>query len=296
MDILPQLLVNALIAGSIYAVASAGLSLGYGLLRILNFAHGHLMMVGVYFFYFVSVQLQLSILASGIATLVFSILFAAVVLEIFILPFSRFSFLLAFVSTIALGNILEALVSMSFGVNVKSLSSGKFAESLQLGSIYITPIQILIISSTVVIMIALAWLIHSTSLGRKFRALAELDHAAESVGISKKKVSYVIFIIGTAFSAYAGILVGYETNMQPTMGSIYTIKAFAAMVLGGLGNIWGTIAGSYLLALVENLSIGLDFGDWSIPAGYKDAFSFIIILLVLLFRPEGLFRKKQRQI
>ncbi|RIK99786.1 MAG: branched-chain amino acid ABC transporter permease, partial [Proteobacteria bacterium] len=92
------------------------------------------------------------------------------------------------------------------------------------------------------------------------------------------------------------VMVGYETNLQPTMGNAYTIKAFAAMILGGLGNIWGTIAGSYILGLVENLSIGLDFGGYSLPAGYKDAFAFVIILLVLLFKPEGIFRFGARKI
>lgn len=78
------------------------------------------------------------------------------------------------------------------------------------------------------------------------------------------------------------------------MGNAYTIKAFAAMILGGLGNVWGTVAGSYILGLIENLSIGLDFGGYSIPAGYKDAFAFAIILLVLLFKPNGLFKKATR--
>lgn len=101
--------------------------------------------------------------------------------------------------------------------------------------------------------------------------------------------------MGTLIAAYAGILIGYEMNLQPTMGNAYTIKAFAAMILGGLGNIWGTIAGSYILGLVENLSIGLEFGGYSIPAGYKDAFAFAVILLVLLFKPLGLFNSEARR-
>ena len=83
--------------------------------------------------------------------------------------------------------------------------------------------------------------------------------------------------------------------MQPTMGNSYTIKAFAAMILGGLGNLWGTVIGAYILGLVENLSIGLEFGSFSIPAGYKDAFAFVIILLILIFKPEGLFSKRVRK-
>lgn len=294
MEILPQLLVNAIIAGSIYALASSGLSLTYGLLRILNFAHGHLMMVGVYFFYLLSVEYQWSLAASGLGTIVFSILLAAVTLRIFVLPFSKYSFILTLVTTLALSNILEALVSICFGVNVKSLSPGTAAKSIEIGSVYITPIQIIIIVSALTLLSATAFIIHQSSLGRKIRALSADAFAAQSVGIHESRVCFLVYTLAVIYAAFAGILVGYETNMQPTMGTTYTIKAFAAMVLGGLGNLWGTIIGSYILGLVENLSIGLDFGGYSIPAGYKDAFSFMIILLVLLFRPQGLFTKKKR--
>ncbi|MCB0324073.1 MAG: branched-chain amino acid ABC transporter permease [Bdellovibrionales bacterium] len=295
MDILPQLLVNALISGSIYALASSGLSLTYGLLRILNFAHGHLMMVGAYFFFLVSVQLGFGLVASGLLTALFAFVLAALTLRVFILPFSRLSFMLTLVTTLALSNILEALVSMIFGVNVKSLSAGAAAQSIAIYDVYITPIQMLIIGSALVLLGGLAYLIHHTALGRRIRALSENPHAAESLGVSRSVMSYIVYAIGTLLAAYAGILVGYETNMQPTMGSAYTIKAFAAMILGGLGNIWGTIAGSFILGLVENLSIGLDFGGYSIPAGYKDAFAFVIILVVLLFRPQGLFTARRRE-
>jgi branched-chain amino acid transport system permease protein len=295
MEILPQLLINSLIAGSIYALASSGLSISYGLLRILNFAHGHLMMVGVYFFYFASVQMGWSLPVAALATVLFSIILAIFTLQVFILPFHKYSFILALVTTLALSTILESIISMIFGVNVKSLSTGSSISSIEIGSIYITPIQILIIVSALVLLSGIAFVIHSTPIGRKIRALSQDSHAAESLGISKKTVSTCVFIVAVFLASYAGILVGYETNMQPTMGTAYTIKAFAAMILGGLGNLWGTIVGSYILGLVENLSIGLDFGGYSIPAGYKDAFAFMIILLVLLIKPEGIFSKKRRR-
>lgn len=296
MDILPQLLVNALIAGSIYALASSGLSLSYGLLRILNFAHGHVMMVGVYFFYLMVAQWELGLVAGSLATLVFSIVLGLFSLGIFIQPFYRISFLLVLVSTMALSIMFESVVSMIFGVNVKSLSTGAAVQSLNFWGIYITPIQILIIVSSLLLLSILAFMVHSTSLGRLVRALKEDSYAAQSLGISQLRSNCLMFVIATLLAVYAGILVGYETNIQPTMGNIYTIKAFAAMVLGGLGNIWGTVAGAYLLGLVENLAIGLDFGPYSIPAGYKDAFSFMIILFVLLFKPEGLFSRARRKV
>ena len=141
----------------------------------------------------------------------------------------------------------------------------------------------------------MAFLIHSTGFGRTIRAVSEHPEAAEALGINGPRLTSIVFSAGVLLAAFAGVLVGFETNLQPTMGSSYTIKAFACMCLGGLGNLWGALAGSYLLGLIENLAIGIDFGPYSLPAGYKDAFAFAIILLVLLFRPQGLFSKATRR-
>lgn len=294
MDILPQLLVNSLISGSIYALAAAGLAIVYGIMGILNFAHGHLMMSGAYLFYLVHIQLGLSIPLASLFTAIGMIIVSALTMRIFITPFMSYSPFLAFVTTLALGTILESLVAIFFGVNVKSLSTNYYGNSIELFGAYITPIQITIIVSALILLGILAFVVHSTSIGRSLRGISEHTYAVQGLGVSDRKLSYIAFTIATLLTAYAGIMVGFETNIQPTMGSAYTIKVFAAMILGGLGNVWGTIAGSYILGTIENLAIGLDFGGFSLPAGYKDAFAFFIILVVLLFRPTGLFKKKSR--
>lgn len=296
MDILPQLIVNGLIAGSIYAIASSGLSLTYGLLRILNFAHGHFMMGGAYAFFMARVWWGCSIAVSGVIAATFMAALAFVSLLVFVRPFARLNPILPFVTTLALGSILEALVSIFFGVNVQSLSRGLEIRSVEVWGVFITPLQMIIIASALVVVGALAWVIHCTSCGRIVRALAENPSAAEALGRGYSATTLVAFTFGTLLAGYAGVLVGLETNIQPTMGSVYTVKAFAAMILGGLGNIWGTIVASYLLGLLENLSIGLDFGGYSLPAGYKDAFAFVLILGVLLLRPQGLFRRVGRRV
>jgi branched-chain amino acid transport system permease protein len=295
LEIIPQLSANALISGSIYALAAIGLSLTYGLLRVMNFAHGHFMMLGAYIYYMFSVQMQYGIFASAIFTAVVVSLLALIMLRVFITPFLTVSFVLTFVTTLCLSSILEAIVSMIFGVNVKSLSPGSAAESYEWYGVYITPMQLIIIASAIILLTVAAIIIHSSSYGRRVRALAEYPYAATAIGVSQKAVSRTVFVVGTLLAAYAGILVGYETNMQPTMGTSYTIKAFAAMILGGLGNVWGTVVGSYLLGFVENFSIGLEFGSYSLPAGYKDAFAFMIILFMLLVKPEGIFSRRRRK-
>jgi branched-chain amino acid transport system permease protein len=292
-SLFPQLIVNSLITGSLYALVSAGLSLNYGLLRVLNFAHGHMMMVGAYAFYFFSQEQGFSLFNSSIGTVGIAAVLATFTLLIFIRPFTKFSYQLTLVTTLALGTILESLVSLFFGVNVKSLM-GYSGESIEFGSVYITPIQIGIILSAVVVLGAVAYLVHATAVGRMIRAVRESPSAAESLGISERKVTGGVFLLATVLACFAGVMVGVETNLQPTMGNAYTMKAFAAMILGGLGNVWGTVFGAYLLGFIENFSIGLDFWGVSLPTGYKDAFAFVIILLVLLVRPQGLFGSKAR--
>jgi len=295
MDILPQLLINALISGSIYALATSGLAITYGLTRILNFAHGHLLMLGAYIYYFAAVDQSFGISAAALFTIVAMSIFAAAALRVFVLPFFVLHELLPFVTTLALSIILESAVLMVFGANVKSISIGMSNSSYEIYGIYITPIQIIIILSALILLSILAFFIHATAWGRKIRALSEFSPGAQSIGINNNKILYAVFILGALLATFAGVMIGYETNLQPSMGSAYTIKAFAAMILGGLGSIWGAVAASYILGLVENLSIGLDFWGYSLPAGYKDAFAYAIILFVLLFRPRGMFNAGLRR-
>jgi branched-chain amino acid transport system permease protein len=296
MEILPQLLVNALISGSIYALASSGLALSYGLLRILNFAHGHFMMLGAYLFYALHIQAGLGIFAASLGTLLGVAAISGFSMATMILPFAKSNFVLAFVSTLTLSIMLESIVSMVFGVNVKSLSVGSELTSWEIYGVYITPLQLIIIGLALFSLGVLAFCLHCTSLGRRLRAMSQFEAGAQALGINSRRMQYLVFMFGALLAALTGVLVGFETNLQPVMGDSYTIKAFAAMVLGGLGNIWGTVVGAYLLALIENLGIGLSFWDYSLPAGYKDSFAFFIVLVMLLWRPQGLFGRRQRSV
>lgn len=294
VHILPQLLVNALITGSIYAIAATGLVLTFGVLRVVNFAHGHLMMAGAYLFLFFHVHSGLPLPSAAACTLGAMAVCGALSLFFFILPFARSQSLLPLVATITLGTILEALVSLAFGVQVQSLPSPFEQPSYEWHGVFFTPLEVLIVISTLSIFAVLGFVVHRTPLGRLMRAVAEHPRAAESLGVSTPAVIRTAFIISTLLGAYAGVLVGCETNLAPTMGSAYTIKALAAMVLGGLGNVWGAVTGAYILGLIENLSLGVEIGGYALPAGYKDAFAFLIILGILLVKPSGLFSSRTR--
>jgi branched-chain amino acid transport system permease protein len=296
IDILPQILINALITGSIYALASSGLALVYGVFRVLNFAHGHFIMVGAYAFYYASMHQQWGFIPSLLFMAGAAITLGALTGKIFVEPFIKHGVFLPFVTTVALGVMIESLVSIIAGVNVKSLTWERDYESLELLGAYITPIQIAIIALAIILLSSIAYIVHGTPLGRVFRASAENPLAAQALGIHASRARLSAFVIGALLAAIAGVAIGYESNLQPTMGSSYTMKAFAAMILGGLGSLWGTIAGAYLLGLIENVGIGIDFWGYSLPSGYKDAFAFVIILLMLLCAPSGIFGKRGRRI
>lgn len=306
MAILPQLLINSLITGSLYALAAAGFALGFRVLGVLNFAHGHLMMVGAY-------AMLAAIAIPGLAPILQIALVIAtmivvtwILLDIVVLPLARYSPLLPFVSTLALAMALEATVAMSFGVNVRSLniswwpghSNTGGSQSIELlgGDFmaYITQTQIIIIFSALAILVGVALILGSTSIGRAVRALASAPLAAQSLGLARNKIIWGVVLVGNLITAYAGILVGLETNLQPTMGQAFMIKAFAAIILGGMGSVWGAVLGSYLLGFIENFAIGIDIGEYSLPAGYKDAFAYSVILIMLLVRPQGLLGRKMR--
>lgn len=296
MDIVPQLFVNSLITGSIYALASAGLVFVYGVLRVFNFAHGHLLMAGAYLFYLAFEVLQWGVFPALLLTTVLMTILALFSLRWFVLPFTRQGIILTFVTTLCLGTLLESAVSIGFGVNVKSFQRLGALSSIEISGVFITPLQIGIIVFSVLLLSLLAFFLHSTAFGRRMRAVSENPAAAQALGVSYKRTTHLVFVLATLSAMCAGIAIGLETNLQPTMGQGYTIKAFAAMILGGLGSMWGAIAGSFFLGLIENFSIGLDFFGVSLPAGYKDAFAYGAILFVLLFFPAGLFGSKEREV
>lgn len=255
-----------------------------------------MMMTSAYIFLWALNSQGFSYPVAGLVCIAFAIVLGEVVLRFFVEPFTRFSFVLTLVSTLALSNVLEAAVSIAFGVNVKSIPVESMSESLTIGNAYLTKFQLAIIITAVVLLTVLGWIIHYTKLGRDIRAVSENAFIAQALGVSRKTIIRIVFISSSVLAAVAGVMVGVETNLTPTMGTHYTIKALAAMLVGGLGNLWGALFGCFLLGTIENFSIGMDFFGYSLPAGYKDAFAYLIIFLVLLFKPEGLFSRRGRRV
>jgi branched-chain amino acid transport system permease protein len=202
--------------------------------------------------------------------------------------------ILPFVSTLALAILTEASISMIFGVNVLSLStemSDLIALPLDLS---LTVMQGYFVAVSLMTLCALAFYLNKSLFGKQLLALAESPTYLASLGISIDNRRSVTFFLAVVLAFFAGIFLGFETNLQPMMGSSIMIKAFAAMVLGGMTSLGGAIFGAYLLAIIESLLIGLDFGVFSVPASYRDSVSLVFVMFVLLVRPQGLFAKRGR--
>jgi branched-chain amino acid transport system permease protein len=287
VEILAQLLVNGLIAGGTYALAAIGYSMVYGVLKFINFAHGSVAMVGAYIaFVLASRWLKLPLALAFFLSMLLTALVGVLAERVAYRPLRKAPKLASLTTAIALSFVLDAAVMIVMGADIRSFNLTGL-KSYRIGPVFITPIQGLIIVTSLVIMAGLYVLLTYTKLGKAIRAVADGTSLAEISGINSNLVISAVFAISSALAAASGALIGMDTNLQPTMGFIITVKAFAAVVLGGLGNLYGAIAGAFLIGIVENL------GVWYIQPVWKDSIAYGILILALFFRPAGIFGKKE---
>lgn len=286
MAIFAQLVINGLIAGGTYALAAIGYSMVYGALKFINFAHGSVAMVGAYFTYGLAIGLGLPLVLAIPLSMVLTALLGILIERAAYRPLRGAPKLAPLTTAIAVSFVLDALVMIVAGADIKTFNLPA-QRGYEIGPIFITPVQLVIIVTSVVLM-GLVWLLlNGTKLGRAIRAVADDSSLAEASGINANYVISAVFAIGSALAAIAGTLIGLDTNLQPTMGFNITVKAFAAVVLGGLGSVPGAIVGGFLIGLVENL------GVWFIPPVWKDTIAYAILIVMLFFRPNGIFGKKE---
>lgn len=273
-----QIVFNAAITGAIYVLCALSLTLILRATGKFSFAVGHIAIAGGYFY-----------LALGFwGALLSSCILGSFHYKFALKPFH--STLLPLVATMAFGVIIESLISIFFGVEVKSL--GINSESLDIFGGYITYLQIYLISAAILISLLTLYVFHFTRWGLILRA----GVLSQSLGINTDRVSHLTVLASALIACIVGFFIGADTNLSPTMGGFYSLKAFAVAVIGGVGSIGGCVMGGIFLALVEQLVIFVSIGDFSLPSSYKDAASFLILLLVLLFKPEGLFNIKRRSV
>ena len=292
-----QQIVNGLTIGSIYALVALGYTMVYGILKMINFAHGELFMIGSFlaFTLIVSARLMAVIPNPAIGLLVVFVLVACLVALIGLLlertayrPLRRSSRLAPVVSALGASIFLQNAVMLTFGGGYLV-----FPEHLvpnidwSIAGVNISLMRVLILALSISLMIALYLLVQKTRVGAAIRACS-LDHdTARLMGINVDRMIALVFIIGPALGAIAGIMVGlYYRQINFTMGWAYGLRAFTAAILGGIGNIPGAMVGGLLLGVFESIGAGY------VSAAWKDAISFLILILILILRPTGLLGER----
>jgi len=288
MSTLMQLILNSIIAGGIYALVAIGYTMVYGILKFLNFAHGDLAMVSAYlsffFFRYLGVPFYISITFSIILLVFLGIIIEKIAYK----PLRNASRLSCLITAIGVSIFLQSTVIIFFDARNRVFEKST-AQSLEFMGASITPLQVIIILVSITSMILLHFFIKRAKIGKAMRAVADNMTVASTVGIDVDQVISLVFAVGSGLAGVAGILIAWETNLNPTMGFFIGMKAFTAAVLGGIGSIRGAVVGAYFIGFAEN------FGVWFIPTGYKNAIAFVVLISILLIRPSGIFGMKREE-
>lgn len=279
-----QLLINSLIIGSIYALVACGFSLIYTANKFMHFAHGASIALAAYFLYLFYNVWHIPFFLACIATLIATSLTGLAMNKWVYMPLlkKKSSNVIMLIASVALLIFFENLILLIAGADVKTIGYIPVREGLKVLGASITPLQIVIICTSLILFIALKLFLSKTKYGKQIRAVANNKELSQIIGLNPKKISYMTFIIGSLLAGIAGILIGLEQNLQPTMGTNLMIKGFSGAVIGGVASIPGSILGSYILGIAEN------YGIWYLPSGYKDAIAFTLLFIFLLVKPKGL--------
>ena len=287
MTIFMQSLISGILIGGVYALIGIGLTIIFGVMRIINFAHGDLLMLGMYGTYFLFTLFNIDPFASIVITIPLMFAYGAFVQKVFInrvlsaLPQNQI------LLTIGLGLIMSNTIMLAFTSDYKILSTSYSSASVKLAGISISTPLVISFLITALITAALYWFLLKTDTGQAIRATAQDREAAQLMGINVKRMSMIAFGLGASLAGTAGALISPTYYIFPQVGSAFTLKAFVITVLGGMGSIIGATLGGVLIGIAESIG-GVYFGS-----GWKEVVVFVLFLLVLLFRPAGLMGKSK---
>src|SRR3989344_2637089 len=288
MEIVPQLAANSIIAGAIYALVALGFNLIFSVTKFFNLTHGTLAAVGGYAVFFFFSILNWHLYAAAVFGIFLAGLLGFLLDKIIYLPLRRrkASNMVLLVASLGAFTVLQAVLAMLFTSQFQALSrdSTKVYELFG-GQAVITEIQVLMLVLAILLFLGLAALLKYTMFGKAVKAIGDDEEVAKIVGINTAKVIGYVFFIGSAIAGLVGILVGFDTGIEPTMGLPLLLKGIIASVIGGVGSVAGGILGAFLLGFVEN------FGIWKISGEWKDAIAFVLLILFLIFRPTGIVKK-----
>ncbi|HET7706628.1 MAG TPA: branched-chain amino acid ABC transporter permease [Thermoanaerobaculia bacterium] len=285
MEIFVQSLISGILIGGVYALIGIGLTIIFGVMRVINFAHGDLLMLGMYATFYLFTLGKVDPFVSIVLTIPLMFLFGAFLQKFLInrilgaLPQNQI------LLTIGMGLVMSNSIMLAFTSDYKILTTTYSSSSVKVAGISISTPLLISFLITVVITIALYWFLLKTDTGQAIRATAQDREAARLMGINVKRMSIIAFGLGASLAGTAGALISPTYYIFPQVGSTFTLKAFVITVLGGMGSIVGATLGGVLIGVAESL------GGVYIGSGWKEVIVFGVFLLVLLFKPSGLFGK-----
>ncbi|HHV37995.1 MAG TPA: branched-chain amino acid ABC transporter permease [Tepidimicrobium sp.] len=292
MEQLLQQLINGLSLGSIYALIALGYTMVYGIINLINFAHGEIYMVGAYVGFALTTFLGLGFLPALISSMLICSLLGMLIEKVAYKPMRNSTRIAALITAISVSLFLQYTMMYFARPDTRTFPNIITNRKLSFlnGSIILDVKNIYIILITAVLMVALQYVVHKTKIGKAMRAVSIDKEAAELMGINVDQVISFTFAIGSALAGAAGVLVGvYYNTINPLMGATPGLKAFVAAVLGGIGIIPGAVFGGFFLGMTETMVSA--YGG----SVFKDAIAFAILILVLLVKPNGLLGKTTRE-
>ncbi len=304
MDILLQQIINGLVLGSMYALIALGYTMVYGIINLINFAHGEVMMVGALTSWTIIGWMQESMPGTpGYVMLVISLIIACVVASALNFSIEKVAYrplrnspkLAPLITAIGMSIFLQTMAMIIWKPTYKSYPTLLPNTPVEIGGALISPTQIMILGFTAVSLAVLMWVVNHTKLGRAMRATAENPRVAGLMGVKPDLVISATFIIGAILAAIAGVM--YASNYgtaQHAMGFLPGLKAFTAAVFGGIGNLAGAVVGAILLGLIESIGAGYigAITGGVLGSHYSDIFAFIVLIIVLTLRPSGLLGER----
>ncbi len=285
-----QQMINGLSLGSIYALVALGYTMVYGIIKLINFAHGDIYMLGAYIGFIVTTKLGFGFVPALLISMVGCAIIGMTIERIAYKPLRHATRITALITAIGVSYFLEAGTQRVMGAGVQTFPNVFVNETIMLGNVRISTQQIVIFVVTIVLMVALQFLVNKTKIGRAMRAVSVDADAARLMGVNVNATISFTFAIGSALAGAAGVLVGvYYNSINPLMGMLPGIKAFIAAVFGGIGIIPGAMLGGFFIGIVETMVAGYGSSLW------KDAVVYIILILILIIKPAGLLGKNTKE-
>lgn len=289
LDTFFQHLVNGVSLGSLYALIAIGYTMVYGILRLINFAHGDIFMMGAYFAFYSIVVFSMPWFVAVIVAIIITSILGIIIEKAAYKPLRNAPKTSVLISAIGVSFLLESVATVAFGGAPKSFPQiALFTDNITIGSVTMQKLTVIIPVVTVVLLVGLLYLVNHTKVGMAMRAVSRDYETSALMSINTNRIISITFIIGSLLASVGGIMWGLKyTTLLPLMGLMPGIKCFIAAVIGGIGDIKGAVLGGFILGLSEVMLVAFAPG----LTGYRDAFAFVLLIVILLVKPEGIMGK-----